>query len=212
LRRKFGIRLAAFFRWVHIYLSMFALAAVLFFSATGLTLNHPNWFFGESERRVQAQGKMNVTWLKQASNTRPTAEETSDPTSSVAKLDVVEHLRSAHGVRGALTEFKADERECVVLFKGPGYAADAFIDRETGEYTINQSVHGFTAVINDLHKGRDTGPGWSILIDVSAIVMVVISLTGLVLLFYLKRRRMPGLVVALLGTIAVVAVFLLAVP
>ena len=29
-------------RWLHIYLSMFGLAAVLFFSVTGITLNHPN--------------------------------------------------------------------------------------------------------------------------------------------------------------------------
>jgi hypothetical protein len=44
-------------RWLHIYLSMFGLAAVLFFSVTGLTLNHPDWF-GEPERRVSARGQM----------------------------------------------------------------------------------------------------------------------------------------------------------
>ena len=60
-----------------------------------------------------------------------------------------------------------------------------------------QTYHGFLAVINDLHKGRDTGPAWSALIDVSAVLMTLISLTGLVLLFYLKLRRVPGLVVTL---------------
>ena len=44
-------------RWLHIYLSMFGLAAVLFFSVTGITLNHPDWFFGEAERRVEAEGR-----------------------------------------------------------------------------------------------------------------------------------------------------------
>ena len=42
--------------------------------------------------------------------------------------------------------------------------------------------------------------------------MTVVSLTGLVLLFYLKLRRIPGLVVALVGTAAVVAAFLIFVP
>ena len=108
---------------------------------------------------------------------------------------MVEHLRQAHGIGGALADFKVDDAECVVTFKGPGYAADAFIDRETGHYTVTQSYHGVVAILNDLHKGRDTGPAWSILIDASAILLTLISATGLVLLFYLKLRRVPGLIV-----------------
>ena len=37
------------------------------------------------------------------------------------------------------------------------------------------------------------------LIDISAALMTLISLTGLVLLFYLKLRRVRGLIVALVG-------------
>ena len=53
-RRAAGLRFAAFARWLHIYLSMFGLAAVLFFSVTGLTLNHPDWFFGNVEHVTEA--------------------------------------------------------------------------------------------------------------------------------------------------------------
>src|SRR4051812_8291779 len=63
LRRRIAIRTAAITRWLHIYLSMFGLAAVLFFSVTGLTLNHPDWF-GETERRVSARGRMTPQWLR----------------------------------------------------------------------------------------------------------------------------------------------------
>ncbi len=125
---------------------------------------------------------------------------------------MVEALRKAHGIRGALADFKVDESECSVSFKGPGYAADAFIDRDSGRYTLTQSFHGVIAILNDLHKGRDTGLAWSILIDASAIVLTLISATGLVLLFYLKLRRVPGLVVAAVGLIVVLALFLLGVP
>jgi hypothetical protein len=188
-------------RWLHIYLSMFGLAAVLFFSVTGITLNHPDWFFGEAERHVESEGRMEHKWLH---SDRPEAE--------VAKLEVVEHLRKAHAIRGALVEFRVDERECVVTFKGPGSSADAFIDRDSGRYNLTQSYHGFIAVMNDLHKGRDTGPVWSVLIDLSALLMTLIALTGLVLLFYLKLRRGPGLVVTAIGAIVVVAVVLIWVP
>ncbi len=183
---------------------MFGLAAVLFFSVTGLTLNHPDWF-GEPERRESTQGRMAIEWLRLGEPVGSPADE-ADESRPVAKLEVVEYLRKTHGVRGAVADFRADERECTFTFKGPGYAADAFIDRESGHYDLTQTIHGFVAVINDLHKGRDTGKAWSAVIDASAIVLTVISLTGLVLLFNLKRKRIPGLLVAVGGTVAVAAV------
>ena len=197
-------------RWLHIYLSMFGLAVVLFFSVTGLTLNHPDWF-GEPERRVSAWGRMSTGWLRRDAPDGPASGE-GDESRRVAKLEVVEYLRKAHGVRGAVAEFRTDEKECTVTFKGPGYAADAFIDRETGRYDLTQTMHGFVAFINDLHKGRDSGRAWSLVIDASAIVLTVISLTGLVLLLYLKRRRFPGLLLVVAGTVAAVAVVILLVP
>src|SRR3954452_4984480 len=63
LKRKLNLRLAALMRWLHIYLSMFGLATILFFGVTGITLNHPDWFFGEADRSVQAQGQVHVDWL-----------------------------------------------------------------------------------------------------------------------------------------------------
>ena len=197
-------------RWLHIYLSMFGLASVLFFSVTGLTLNHPD-LFGEPERRATARGRMPTEWLRLDVPVASASGE-ADESRRVAKLEVVEYLRKAHGVRGAVAEFRADAGECTVTFKGPGYAADAFIDRETGRYDLTQTSHGLVALINDLHKGRDTGRAWSAVIDASAIVFTIISLTGLVLLFYLKRKRIPGLLVFAGGTVALVAVVLLFVP
>ncbi len=212
-RRRLAIRFAKLVRWLHIYLSMFGLAAVLFFSATGITLNHPDWFFGEAQRSVRSTGQIDPRWLRRdVAAAGASAEDPGDLSPQVNKLEVVEFLRQTQGIRGALAEFRVDDSECVVSFKGPGYAADAFIDRDSGRYTLTQSFHGVIAVLNDLHKGRDTGLAWSILIDASAIVLTFISLSGLVLLLYLKLRRTPGLVVAIIGTIIVLALYLLGVP
>lgn len=200
LLRRLSIRLAAVTLWLHVYVSMFGLAVVLFFSVTGITLNHPDWFFAGAENSVQAEGHLDTSWLRRGSGSE------TDPSQGVAKLEVVEHLRKAHGIRGALAEFRVDEAECAVSFKGPGYEADAFIDRETGRYDLTQTAHGLVAVLNDLHKGRDTGPVWSVVIDVSAVLLTLISLTGLILLFYLKLRRRPGLVIALLGAVVTTAI------
>ncbi len=199
-------------RWLHIYLSMISLAVVLFFSVTGITLNHPDWFFKDAQRREQVEGDINLKWVRAGSTQAGSTAEETDSSRQVSKLEVVEYLRNTHGIHGALAEFRVDDRECTVSFKGPGFAADAFIDRESGHYNLTQTEYGFVAVINDLHKGRDTGPIWSMVIDVSAVLMTVVSLTGLVLLFYLKLRRVTGLVVAVIGTIIVVAIYRIYVP
>ena len=66
---------------------------------------------------------------------------------------------------------------------------------------------GLVAVINDLHKGRDTGKTWSLVIDASAIFMTVVSLTGLLLLLFLKKRRTSGLLWTLIGLGVCVALY-----
>ena len=53
---------------------------------------------------------------------------------------------------------------------------------------------GFAAVINDLHKGRDTGPIWKAIIDVSAGLLLFISITGLVLLYFVHKYRLAGVI------------------
>src|SRR4051794_2876788 len=84
-RRRVSIRFAALMLWLHIYLSMFGLAAVLFFSITGLTLNHPDWFAG-AERSVEAEGRVAPEWLHRGAATPAGSAEEPDPTTQVAKL------------------------------------------------------------------------------------------------------------------------------
>ena len=63
--------------------------------------------------------------------------------------------------------------------------------------------------LNDLHKGRYSGKAWGILIDAAAILLTVISLSGLGLLFFLKRIRTGGLLVVAAGALLLgVAVYI----
>lgn len=172
-------------RWLHIYLSMFSFVIVLFFSATGLTLNHLDWF-PETEHVVEAKGHMNPLWMQ-------------GDTSKIPKLAIVEYLRSSHQVKGLVNDFRIDAEECSVSFQGPGYTADVFIERSSGNYTISQTSLGFVAWMNDLHKGRDTSATWKWVIDASAIFLLVISLSGLILLVFLKKKRNYGIFWLILG-------------
>jgi hypothetical protein len=209
IKRRFQIRIAAIARWLHIYLSLFGLAATLFFSATGLTLNHPDWFFANTERRESRNGMIEPSWVRHSTvESQPDRESSSD----VAKLEIVEQMRAQERVRGALADFRVDELECTLTFKGPAYAADVLIDRETGSYQLTETTFGLVALLNDLHKGRDSGPTWSIVIDVAAILLVLISLTGLILILYLKLRRRSGLILAVVGLVVLGLLYATAVP
>ena len=190
---------AAFFRWLHIYLSMVSFAILFFFAVTGLTLNHADWFSHGEESVRQLNGKLDAKWITGSD-------------ASVQKLEVVEFLRRAHGIKGAVGEFRIEDAQCAVTFKGPGYSADAIIKRDTGAYELTETRMGFVAVINDLHKGRDSGRGWSLIIDISAALMVFVSITGTVLLAFLRRRRVTGYIAAVVGTILCWLVYVLFVP
>jgi hypothetical protein len=161
---------------------MFSFAVLLFFAVTGLTLNHQEWFSGQ-QRTVQYKGNLDPKWMRTAN-----AE-------GVAKLEIVEHLRLVHHITAALSDFRVEDSQCTVSFKGPGYSADAFIDRAAGSYEVTENRMGFVAILNDMHKGRDTGKAWATVIDVSAILIMLVSLTGLTLIFFLVKRRSSGLLV-----------------
>jgi len=177
-------------RWLHIYLSMASFAIVFFFAVTGLTLNHAEKF-GNELHTSQEKGKLNMSWVK------------TPDTARIAKLEIVEYLRSRHGIKGAVSDFRIDDAQCSVSFKGPGYAADVFIDRATGAYDVTKTSAGFVGIINDLHKGRDTGAVWSVVIDISALLMTLVSLTGMVLMLFLKKKRLAGLLIAAIGLLMV---------
>ena len=192
-------RFMAVSRWLHIYLSMASFAILFFFAVTGLTLNHTEWFT-EHQRTTQAKGQMDSTWLKP-----PQGKE-------LAKLEIVEFLRRTHGIKGAMSDFRVEDAQAAVSFKGPGYSADAFVDRATGTYELTEIRMGFFAVINDLHKGRDSGKAWGWMIDASAILMTLVSLSGMVLIFFLARRRFSGLLVAFAGAILCYIFYVVWVP
>jgi uncharacterized protein len=185
--------LAKYSRWLHIYASMTSFAVVFFFAVTGWTLNHPD-LFPVRERRTTARGAVDAGWTKPGG-------------AAVAKLEIVEAIRRTHRVGGDLSDFRIDDDQLSIAFKGPGYAADALVDRATGKYELTESRLGFVAIVNDLHKGRDTGRVWKTLIDVSAGLLTFVSLTGLVLIYFIHKHRVAGALLLLAGAVLTTLVY-----
>ncbi|GEM82047.1 PepSY-associated TM helix domain-containing protein [Meiothermus hypogaeus] len=174
-------------RWLHLYASMLSLMVVIFFAATGITLNHPEWMFGTAQTTHTYSGTLPQNWQRDG---------------QVDWLQAAEALRAAHGLKGRVSDTRADDQEASISFRGPAYAADAFINRADGSYTLKVVAQGPVAVLNDLHRGRDTGRAWAWLIDLSGGFLLLVALTGFGLSFFFRKTRAAALTVALIGTAA----------
>ena len=185
--RTFKNRSYGLARWLHVYTSMISLLIVLFFSATGVMLNHPEWTFGSRETRQQLQGTLPQDWKAGK---------------AVDWLRVTAALQQA-GLRGTAGDFRADSGGDTLSFRAPGYTADVTIDDTAGTYRASVDSQGWVAALGDLHRGRDAGSAWSLALDLAGYFLILIALTGLAMLFYLRKLRLSGLLTMLGGAVIV---------
>lgn len=161
-------------RRLHMWISMVSLLIVLFFALTGITLNHPSWTFGQSPVVTTTTGHL--------------------PQQAVSggELDFLvasEYLRDQQHVSGEVTDHSTQDGAATISYRGPGYAADVSIRIADRAFTLNVEQGGLVARLNDLHKGRNASPLWKAVIDVTAAVLVAMSLTGIVLQLTIRRTR-----------------------
>ncbi|USD39346.1 PepSY-associated TM helix domain-containing protein [Ferrimonas sp. SCSIO 43195] len=164
---------------------MTMLLLALFFAATGLTLNHPDWLTGEPEVS-DSQLTLPASLLAQAVDHRP-----------VNSSLILTFLNQHHPLQGRPSELEIYtdwndgvlvEGELSQAYQGPGYHATVFADLTTGAVEINERDAGIVATLNDLHKGRYSGGVWSLVIDISAVLMILFVVSGALLV--LPNRRL----------------------
>jgi hypothetical protein len=114
-------------------------------------------------------------------------------------------------VTGALYSFEVDSDPYKVFFKSPGRNCDATIHPDGGT-EVKIETFGLVARINDLHRGRDAGEPWRWMIDLSAIVILLAAITGVILWLALPKRRNLGIIAMVLGIAICVAFYWMVVP
>jgi len=181
-------------RTAHVYLTLFGLVLILFFAVTGFMLNHEDWF-GMTDPR---------TWRKEG--VVPTAA-----LNPVDRLAVVEALRKDFGAVGVVHAFKETDDAVEVEFIRPGVRVLAEVRRD-GHAAVEFEARGWAGVMTDLHKGKNAGRAWGVLIDAVCVLLLVIAATGLVLWSSLKARGKWGALAVLLGLGAGLAVYYWCVP
>lgn len=180
------------------------LIAMLGFAITGITLNHASQIPGQINT-VETTLSLPAAQLR-ALEAGPEAEGSAPLPASVAA-----YLSDQLDIR--LADQSGEWTDFDVYVSLPRAGGDAWIsiDRETGEVAYESTDRGVIAFANDLHKGRNTGPIWSLFIDIFAGACVVFCLTGLWLLALHadKRNSTWPLVLGGLAVPAVVMIFFL---
>lgn len=168
-------------RVLHIYTSMFMLLIMLFFTLTGLTLNHRDWL---PEAPAVAVQELSLP------SSLLHLERWSELPLQQAEL-VRRWLFDTQAVYGNQVSYdwQADEQVLVIDVKRPGGYSLVEVMPEEGVALLEQQSYGVVAVLNDLHMGRYSGLLWSVFIDLSALVMLLFTLTGFWLVLPQKKRR-----------------------
>ena len=177
-------------RLVHVYASMVAFAVVLLFSFTGLMLNHPTWTLGDDPNTSMSTGALPI--------------ELYQDDGALDDLTLSEVARDRLGARGEVTSFGEAGGSASIVYADPGYTADLVVDVDTSTYRFTSEQQGWVAMLSDFHTGTDTGGAWSWAIDAAAIFLIAVSLSGIVLQFFLRKRRRSAYVSAGVGGVIVV--------
>ena len=97
-------------------------------------------------------------------------------------------------------------------FKGPGYNASVFVDVTSEMVEVETTNYGVIALLNDLHKGRNSGEVWKWFIDITALLMVFFVLTGVCLLLPKKKTLNTSIKWTVFGSTISLAIYFVAVP
>jgi len=179
-RRAMWLKQLHTWHWIS---SAICLMAMLLFSFTGLTLNNATLIEAKPQvtrqkaslpEPLQAQLR---AWAEEHADAEvPLPSELADWTNRTFPVDV----------RGVRAEWTPDD--AYIALPRPGGDAWLRIAVDGGaEY--ERTDRGWISWLNDMHKGRNTGPAWSWFIDLFAIACLVFCITGFLILKHHAAKR-----------------------
>ncbi len=178
-------------RLIHVYVSMALLTLLLFFSVTGITLNHPEWF---SENQADIEEIELTVDLKLINNPPLSLEQ-------ITKVVEVVEQELTISLSNAVIESTRDE--LFFSIKKAGENTAITLDLASGELFFERTDYGLWALLNDLHKGRNTSTFWGWVIDITSVLCIVFAISGFILAMP-QRRFNRTLTLSLGVTIAII--------
>ena len=187
-------------RAVHGYLSAFAFLALIFFAGTGLLLDHPDWLQGRTPAERAAAVRL------------PPAELTAGRAAREPGRAYAAAVGRRTPLLGAYKSAEVEAGAALVHLEGVRGVSDIDLDTATGEARVTIAPATAVTVLGELHRGRKSGDAWRWVIDVSAVLILLLSLVGYVLFFFLRFRLRTSLLLTGGSLLLLVGVFALLTP
>ena len=186
-------------RW-HGYLSAFAFLALMFFSATGIMLNHPEWFEG-----VPADPHRSVVTLPAD---RLAATRRSEDVPRALAAAVAEQV----DVIGTFSSGDVSDGTATLRFEGVRGATNVVIDLDDGRAEVDAVPASTSTILTELHRGTSAGLPWRLLLDATSLLVLGLSIVGYLLFFSLRFRLRTSMALTGASLAAMVGFFLFLVP
>jgi hypothetical protein len=177
-RRSFWLKQLHQWHWISAAVS---LVGMLLFAITGITLNHAG--------QIEAQPKVVSRTATLPPDLMAVLAKGPEEGKRPLPVQLEPFLDKAVGADVAGREGEWSPEEVYVALARPGGDAWVSIDRETGAIEHEKTTRGVVSLLNDLHKGRNSGKAWSWFIDIFAAACVIFTVTGLILLQFHARAR-----------------------
>ncbi|WP_151709103.1 PepSY-associated TM helix domain-containing protein [Acinetobacter brisouii] len=179
-------------RYVHGWLSAFAFIVLIFFALTGLFLNNSNWF--------QPSEQENTTSMTLPASVLSKVRHQENPSTEI--LAVIRQQQ--HLIGHFQSSERLDDTEMMIRLESPAGSTDIDVMLDTGKVEISQKPASVVSMLDDLHRGKNVPQTWKLLIDISAILILGLSIAGYILFLTLKTRLLSHLVLTAISLSALI--------
>ncbi|OAI43356.1 hypothetical protein AYO42_01810 [Rhizomicrobium sp. SCGC AG-212-E05] len=177
----------------HGYLSAVAFVWLLFFSVTGILLNHPTWLRDDKPATVSRQFRLQPKEL--ASVTTQT-----EPGPAL-----VQAMRGRLGLKGQVDSSAVAGQLLFVRMRGASGSSELQLDLQSGQGSAAIESFPVPTLFKELHRGEKAGAVWRAMIDIAGFALVVTSLLGLMIYLSLRFRLHTALFLMAGGLAAMAA-------
>jgi uncharacterized protein len=179
----------------HGYLSAFAFAALLFFSVTGLLLNHPDWFASETPPIGESSFALAPKQLEEVKGSSTPAEVLTRIAADRVTL------------YGEFKDGTVAGDDVFVRLQGVRGSSDIRANLVDGSVVVASEQATTIAVMNALHRGETAGAAWRLSIDVLAVVLIVVALAGYAIFLSMSGKLRTALLISASSIVAALALF-----
>ncbi|MCA6060784.1 PepSY-associated TM helix domain-containing protein [Thalassolituus sp. ST750PaO-4] len=194
-----GIVFGSLRQW-HWISSALCLVGMILFAFTGITLNHAADIKAEPVT-VTLETELSATLLKTLSGR----------SAGPLPLALRQWLLQEHSISVPAADAEWQGNEVYLGMPRPGGDAWLSIETDSGVLLYERTERGWISYLNDLHKGRNTGPLWSWFINIFSLLCLVFSLSGLWLLVRYARQRPSTWPLVALGVVIPLLIIILSV-